>query len=228
MNIIVNSYVDNTYVNVRECEKCLKLETELLNKKDLVEKEIYDKLFRSYTTLEKHCISLEIDTQLNQEIFQKDNFVSNQSAPSFDQYFELNELKAHSQEKDTVMKKSSGTRFGHYSSSMDELKELKGKSYHIRMEMKRRKSESESQDSKSELDRYLNEDFEDELDKFDILNWWKVNNLRFPVLSLLARDVLAIPISMVVSESVFSTGGRVLDTFRSSLTYPVVESLIFT
>ncbi|GKB37016.1 retrovirus-related pol polyprotein from transposon TNT 1-94 [Tanacetum coccineum] len=101
MNIIVNSYVDNTYVNVRECEKCLKLETELLNKKDLVEKEIYDKLFRSYTTLEKHCISLEIDTQLNQEIFQKDNFVSNQSAPSFDQYFELNELKAHSQEKDT-------------------------------------------------------------------------------------------------------------------------------
>ncbi|GJT21797.1 retrovirus-related pol polyprotein from transposon TNT 1-94 [Tanacetum coccineum] len=37
--------------------------------------------------------------------FQKDNFVSNQSAPSFDQYFKLNELKAQSQEKDTVMKK---------------------------------------------------------------------------------------------------------------------------
>ncbi|GJU87974.1 retrovirus-related pol polyprotein from transposon TNT 1-94 [Tanacetum coccineum] len=85
--------------------RCLKLETELLNKKDFVEKEIYDKLFKSFTTLEKHCISLEVDTQLNQEIFQRDNSVSNQSAPSFDQLFELNELKAQSQEKDTVIKK---------------------------------------------------------------------------------------------------------------------------
>ncbi|GKB80659.1 hypothetical protein Tco_0947554 [Tanacetum coccineum] len=105
MNIIVNSSMDNTYVNVRECKKCLKLETELLNKKDFVEKEIYDKLFRSFTTLEKHCISLEVDTQLNQEIFQKDNFVSNQSALSFDQYFKLNELKDRSQEKDAIIKK---------------------------------------------------------------------------------------------------------------------------
>ncbi|GJU75810.1 hypothetical protein Tco_1272880 [Tanacetum coccineum] len=105
VNTIVNSSVDIAYVNVHECEKCLKLETELLNKKDFVEKEIYDKLFKSFTTLEKHCISLEVDTQLNQEIFQRDNSVSNQSAPSFDQLFELNELKAQSQEKDTVIKK---------------------------------------------------------------------------------------------------------------------------
>ncbi|GJX36559.1 putative reverse transcriptase domain-containing protein [Tanacetum coccineum] len=98
----------------------------------------------------------------------------------------------------------------------------------VRMEIKRRKSESGLQDSKSELDRYLNEDVEDESEKFDILNWWKVNSPRFPVLSLLARDVLAIPISMVASESVFSTGGRVLDAFRSSLSPPVVESLICT
>nr|GEW45205.1 retrovirus-related Pol polyprotein from transposon TNT 1-94 [Tanacetum cinerariifolium] len=105
VNIIVNSSVDTAYVNVYECEKCLKLETELLNKQDFVEKEIYDKLFRNYTTLEKHCISLEVDTQLNQEIFQRVNSASNQSAPSFDQLFELNELKAQSQEKDTVIKK---------------------------------------------------------------------------------------------------------------------------
>ncbi|GJY05158.1 retrovirus-related pol polyprotein from transposon TNT 1-94 [Tanacetum coccineum] len=86
-------------VNVHECEKCLKLETEL--QKDFVEKEIYDKLLKRFTTLEKHCISLEVDTQLNQEIFQRDNSVSNQSAPSFDQLFVLNELK----EKDTIKKK---------------------------------------------------------------------------------------------------------------------------
>ncbi|GJR41031.1 retrovirus-related pol polyprotein from transposon TNT 1-94 [Tanacetum coccineum] len=105
VNIIMNSTVDNASVNMHECQKCLKLETELLNKKDFIEKETYDKLFRSYTTLEKHCISLEVDTQLNQEIFQRDNSVSNQSAPNFDQYFELNELKSLSQEKDTVVRK---------------------------------------------------------------------------------------------------------------------------
>ncbi|GKF58448.1 hypothetical protein Tco_0171985, partial [Tanacetum coccineum] len=83
----------NASVNVHECEKCLKVKTELLNKKDFIEKETYDKLFRNFTTLEKHClekhcISLEVDTKLNQEIFQRDNSVLNQSAPSFDQYFE--------------------------------------------------------------------------------------------------------------------------------------------
>ncbi|GJW04043.1 retrovirus-related pol polyprotein from transposon TNT 1-94 [Tanacetum coccineum] len=105
VNTIVNYSMNITSVNVHECEKCLKLETGLLNKKDFIEKEIYDKLFKSFTTLEKHCISLEVDSQHNQEIFQRDNSVSNQSAPSFDQLFELNELKAQSQEKDTVIKK---------------------------------------------------------------------------------------------------------------------------
>ncbi|GJV49414.1 retrovirus-related pol polyprotein from transposon TNT 1-94 [Tanacetum coccineum] len=55
--------------------------------------------------LPKHYISLELTTQLNQEVFQKDNFRDNQNAPTFNQLFELNELKAQSQEKDTVIKK---------------------------------------------------------------------------------------------------------------------------
>ncbi|GJS20255.1 retrovirus-related pol polyprotein from transposon TNT 1-94 [Tanacetum coccineum] len=45
VNLIVNSSMDFAFVNVHECEKCLKLETEL--QKDFVEKEIYDKLFKS-------------------------------------------------------------------------------------------------------------------------------------------------------------------------------------
>ncbi|GJT18628.1 hypothetical protein Tco_0877334 [Tanacetum coccineum] len=50
-------------------------------------------------------LEFAVDTQLKQEIFQRENSVSNQSVPSFDQLFELNELKAQSQEKDTVIKK---------------------------------------------------------------------------------------------------------------------------
>ncbi|GJS36727.1 hypothetical protein Tco_0535109 [Tanacetum coccineum] len=90
---------------VNECNKCLELKTELLKKKDLIEKDVYDKLLKSYSTLKKHCISLELETQLNQEVFQKDNFRENQNAPTFNQLFELNELKAQSQEKDTVISK---------------------------------------------------------------------------------------------------------------------------
>ncbi|GJT30333.1 retrovirus-related pol polyprotein from transposon TNT 1-94 [Tanacetum coccineum] len=101
VNIILNSFVNNTSVNVHECEKCLQLETKLQT--DLIEKEIYDKLFKSFTTLEKHYISLEVDSQLNQENFQMANPVSNQSALSFDRLFDLNELKAQSQEKDTEL-----------------------------------------------------------------------------------------------------------------------------
>nr|GEV74589.1 hypothetical protein [Tanacetum cinerariifolium] len=90
---------------VNDCSKCLELETGLLKKKDVNEKEAYDKLFKSHSSLEKHCISLELATQLNQEIFQRENSGKNLNAPTFNQLFKINKLKAQSQEKDTVIKK---------------------------------------------------------------------------------------------------------------------------
>ncbi|GJS67579.1 zinc finger BED domain-containing protein RICESLEEPER 2-like protein, partial [Tanacetum coccineum] len=82
----------------------------------------------------------------------------------------------------------------------------------------------------SELDKYLGESVEafDYNVKFDILAWWKVNNLRFPIVSLMARDLLAIPVSTVASELVFSSSGRVLGSFRSSLSDKSIENLICT
>ncbi|GJQ93344.1 hypothetical protein Tco_0004483 [Tanacetum coccineum] len=102
---IVNLSVNDGCETVNECQKCLELKTELLNKKDFVDKETYDKLCKSFTTLEKHCITLEADSQLNQENFQLENSVLNQNAPSFTQLFELSELRAQSQAKDTVIVK---------------------------------------------------------------------------------------------------------------------------
>ncbi|XP_042988648.1 uncharacterized protein LOC122316179 [Carya illinoinensis] len=86
----------------------------------------------------------------------------------------------------------------------------------------------DSLESRSEVDRYLAEKCEDEGDNFDLLNWWKVNSVRYRVLSKVARDVLVIPVSTVASESTFSTAGRVLDPFRSSLNPMMVEALICT
>ena len=83
----------------------------------------------------------------------------------------------------------------------------------------------------NELDLYLMEKIEKIAKsnlgtKFDILLWWRVNSANYPILSSIARDVLAIPVSTVASESAFSTGGRILDQYRSSLTPDMVEALV--
>jgi hypothetical protein len=61
-----------------------------------------------------------------------------------------------------------------------------------------------------------------------MLAWWKSNVSNHLILAEIARDVLAIPISHVVSEFAFSTSGCVLDSFRSSLSPITVEVLICT
>ncbi|XP_027120425.2 zinc finger BED domain-containing protein RICESLEEPER 1-like [Coffea arabica] len=42
--------------------------------------------------------------------------------------------------------------------------------------------------------------------EFDCLNWWKNSKLTFPILSKMAADILAIPITTVTSEATFSAG----------------------
>ncbi|KAA0032874.1 transposase [Cucumis melo var. makuwa] len=57
----------------------------------------------------------------------------------------------------------------------------------------------------SEIDIYLLEANVRTEGDFDILQWWKMNSERFEVLGCMARDILAIPVSTVASESAFST-----------------------
>ncbi|XP_059658631.1 zinc finger BED domain-containing protein RICESLEEPER 2-like [Cornus florida] len=86
------------------------------------------------------------------------------------------------------------------------------------------------QPSKSELDMYLEEGVficHGEMDhSFDAIEWWKVNNLKFRILSKMAVDILSIPITTVASEAAFSTGGRTIDPYRASLSTKTVEALI--
>ncbi|RVW59190.1 Zinc finger BED domain-containing protein RICESLEEPER 1 [Vitis vinifera] len=51
---------------------------------------------------------------------------------------------------------------------------------------------------------------------------------RYPILSMMVRDVLGIPMSTVAPEVVFSTGARVLDHYRSSLNPDTRQALICT
>jgi hypothetical protein len=91
------------------------------------------------------------------------------------------------------------------------------------------------QSTKSDLDIYLEEDAyigekddsgEDIDNEFEALAWWKFNALKYRILSKMAKDILAVPITTVASESSFSAGGRVIDPHRASLKIETVQMLL--
>ncbi|CAL1360735.1 unnamed protein product [Linum trigynum] len=96
----------------------------------------------------------------------------------------------------------------------------------LRMKFAKSTTSSVTSGGKSEAQRYLADVGEPESEDFDILMWWKVHSTKYPIIAKMARDVLAVPISTVASESTFSTSGRVLDPYRSSLSPKTVEALI--
>lgn len=89
----------------------------------------------------------------------------------------------------------------------------------------RKKSRKENK-VKSEMDHYLEEDVLPRIPGFDVLAWWKSNAPKYPTLQAMARDMLAIPVSSVASESAFSTSGRLVTPHRSRLHPKTLEALM--
>ncbi|XP_066316085.1 zinc finger BED domain-containing protein DAYSLEEPER-like [Miscanthus floridulus] len=85
---------------------------------------------------------------------------------------------------------------------------------------------SSSHSTASELSSYLDSDcitaYED---GFDILLWWKDHKLTYPILAIMARDIMSVPVSTCSSESYFSLAGRILEERRQSLKPEHVEML---
>nr|GEV78037.1 hypothetical protein [Tanacetum cinerariifolium] len=79
VNIVVHANVNYACKNVNECKRYVTIETEL--QRDFIKRECYNTLFK------------------------QNNLFSQQSAPTFDQLFKINDLKAQSQEKDTAIMK---------------------------------------------------------------------------------------------------------------------------
>ncbi|XP_016177786.1 zinc finger BED domain-containing protein RICESLEEPER 2-like [Arachis ipaensis] len=79
---------------------------------------------------------------------------------------------------------------------------------------------------KTKFDHYVEEDVHPLTPDFDILAWWKINGVRFPTLQKIARDIFAIPVSSIASESSFSTIGRIIATHRGSLHEDTIEALM--
>nr|GEZ74854.1 hypothetical protein [Tanacetum cinerariifolium] len=103
VNIVVHENMKSVCLNVIACARCVTTESEL--KMDFLKKKCYDTLLKKYHTLEKHCITLEVNNQTNTKIFQRDTWSSQESTLTFAELFEINNLKAQAQSKDTVILK---------------------------------------------------------------------------------------------------------------------------
>ncbi|GKD02090.1 hypothetical protein Tco_1172364, partial [Tanacetum coccineum] len=110
VNIVLHSSVvicDSEKKNedyVGTCNNCLELEAKLVKKNN-----VFNELSKRFSNLEKHCISIEVDMQLNQEIFHKDKSSDNKNNPKIQEYFEQNDLKPQLQANDTVISKPKET-----------------------------------------------------------------------------------------------------------------------
>ncbi|MFQ6636330.1 hypothetical protein Gotur_013959, partial [Gossypium turneri] len=62
--------------------------------------------------------------------------------------------------------------------------------------------------------------------QIDVLDYWSKSSVRYNELSLLARDLLAIPIPTVASESAFSMGKKVITHLRSSVKPKMVQAVV--
>ena len=83
-----------------------------------------------------------------------------------------------------------------------------------------RKKKARSSYVKSELDQ----DVLPRAVDFDILMWWKFNGVKYPTLQAIAKDILAILVSTIASESAFSTDGQILSPRRSWLQWTALEA----
>ena len=77
--------------------------------------------------------------------------------------------------------------------------------------------------ARREVHQYASLDAEDG----DPLDWWKNNQSKFLLLSVLARKYLCIPATSVPSERVFSTAGHIINVKRASLLPENVSMLVF-
>ena len=92
---------------------------------------------------------------------------------------------------------------------------------------KRYLQEEDSVENRNEVERYLVDGYKDpNNNKLDILGWWKSNASKYKSLSKVTQHVLTISISTMAFESVFTTDGRILDQFQSSLSPATIQVLI--
>lgn len=75
------------------------------------------------------------------------------------------------------------------------------------------------------MEKYLSDDILDDDPSSEVLSWWREITTKYQILSLIARDVLVVPIFTMAYEFAFSTGGLIVDCYRSFLSPSMTEAL---
>ncbi|XP_062104411.1 zinc finger BED domain-containing protein RICESLEEPER 2-like [Humulus lupulus] len=88
--------------------------------------------------------------------------------------------------------------------------------------------QSQKCDMKSELEWYLEQPVLPWSDDFLVLDWWKTSSIQYPILSRMARDILAIPMSLATSYDAFYTEPRPVEEYLSRLNSKMVNALVCT
>ncbi|XVF29459.1 hypothetical protein REPUB_Repub15cG0123100 [Reevesia pubescens] len=80
---------------------------------------------------------------------------------------------------------------------------------------------------KSELDKYLDQELVISSDmEFDVLVWWSEHASSFPILGRMACDILAIPMSSILSGSTFNEKVTMDNPIFSGLDFQIIEAMI--
>eukprot|EP00117_Sycon_ciliatum_P037803 scpid87563/ scgid28199/ len=84
---------------------------------------------------------------------------------------------------------------------------------------------TESVQMKKEVEAYFSET--PAPSSTDPLQWWRLNECRFPHIAEIAKAVLCTPATSVPSERVFSAVGHIVSKRRAGFSEENVEALIF-
>ena len=82
--------------------------------------------------------------------------------------------------------------------------------------------------ARMKFDHFIDEGVLKRNEDFDILGWWKSNGHKYHTLQRIARDILAILVTTVASESAFSISGRLLSPHHSRLHPKTIEAIMCT
>ena len=75
-------------------------------------------------------------------------------------------------------------------------------------------------------DAYTVPELDEDENPVDVLDYWKKNANAYPTIAMIARDLLAVPVSTVPSESCFSSANRILTDKRTKLGTTRFEQLV--
>jgi len=78
----------------------------------------------------------------------------------------------------------------------------------------------------TELNKYLDDDLVPRNDDFNIMNWWTSNSAKYPTLSVMAGDILAMPGSAVHCEAALSSERPAISKQWSKLNIKTIEALV--